>query len=681
MNKKLGLVALLSTSVAAAAASFALLSNQQSFVKSRSDVGDYTITINPEDITSSTESADGQVVLKTDQLKNDVKFNFENVKRDGDNLVILEDGFIANAYDSQIRSIKNVVVYGGDQAYDYAIGWEASGTSITYAENDYSWASGIDLDLSSFVPNYFKMSYRAIDVTVSKIVIEFDHECVVGENPTVIQGGLKYRKVGNDHAIVVGFADSSFANVVIADTVDGLPVTEIAGYSFRYNTTIESLVLGANVETIGSYAFCYASNLTSVSSFANVKNIGYAAFQSTNVTGDIVFSSTLEFIDGVAFMDADLTSITFADTGNPYVGDGAFRSIETLESAHIGSEMNQFYEDFFQDSSLESITVGAGNTKYSAVENVLFDDQNKVVRSIAANRPQTSFTVPSGYTLKTYCSYANQTLETLTLGDSTECVPDYSFNNCPNLHTINFGSYDGVNIQAAFQGCTSLATLNISSNVAGVWQRSFEDCTSLETVVFEEGCTRLDREAFNNCTSLKNVLLPTTLTSLGAIGGWSSAPADVFNGCTSLTKICTRLSSGTYSGEDVVEGWNGGRSLAYESVAENLDGNHWRMVDGTPRVWGTVNVTFKIYRNDIGTGYGIYFLGTFNAWTADVNSRGSYVTDHWEFTIDLVSYVNYEFKGAVGTWDDASNLVYEVGNNHSWTPDDSAYEYVINWQY
>ena len=53
MNKKLGLVALLSTSVAAAAASFALLSNQQSFVKSRSDVGDYTITINPEDINST----------------------------------------------------------------------------------------------------------------------------------------------------------------------------------------------------------------------------------------------------------------------------------------------------------------------------------------------------------------------------------------------------------------------------------------------------------------------------------------------------------------------------------------------------------------------------------------------------------------------------------------------------
>lgn len=681
MNKKTNLIALFSLGAIVTASCFAIFATRQSMAKVRSSVGDYTITINPDDITTNTESSNGQVVVKTDQLKNDVKINFEKVKRDGANLVILEDGFIANAYDSQIRSIKNIVVYGGGQVYDYDIGWEASSTSISYVENGYQWASGSDFDLSSFVPNYFKMSYRAVEVEVSKIVIEFDKTCVVGENPSVIKDGLKYRKVVNDHAILVGFAGSPFADVVVADTVEGLPVTEIVDMAFYYNTDIKSIDFGANVTKIGYNAFCYATNLETVASFANITDIAYGAFETTSLKGDISFSPCLETISGAAFSGTELTSVTFADTGNPYIGDGSFRNIHTLTSVHIGSGCTSFYEDFLYDDGLETITVGAGNTVYSAVENVLFDDVNKVVRSIAANRSQTSFTLPSGYKFKTYCALGNQTLETLTLNETADSIPDYSFHQCPNLKNINFGSYDGLIIKDAFFNCEGLTKVTIPSNVSAVYQRAFASCTNLETVVFEEGCTTIHRGAFRNCEKLKNVLLPTTLTSLGKDGGWASDPVDVFDGCTALTKICTRLASGTYSGEKIEAGWDGGRSFAYESVSKNLDGNHWRMVDGTPRIWAAVNVTFKVYRNDIGTGYAIYFLGTFNEWTANQDSRGEYKSDHWELTIELISYETYEFKGAVSSWDSPTSPVYEAGSNHSFTPDDAAFEYVIEWQY
>lgn len=683
MKNKTKLIALFSTASVVTAASFALILMQQSFDKAKSDSGNYTITINPEDITSSTESVDGQVTLKTDQLKNDVKFNFENVKRDGDNLVILEDGYIANAYDSQIRSIKNFNVYGNNDVFEYHFGWEAAETTINYTESDYSWANGSDNDMSSYAPNYIKIGYREYnsEVTVSKIVIEFDNKCVVGETPFVIKDGIKYRKVDGDHFVVVGYSGASFADVTIENTIDALPVTEIAERAFYYDTTIESITFGSNLTKIGSYAFSYATKLTSASSFVNMVNVGYNSFTGTNLSGDLVFSSALQRIDGGAFMSTDITSVTFADTGNPYVGDGAFRSVTTLTSVHIGSEMTDFYEDFFQCSGLETITVGAGNTKYSALDNALLDDANKTVRCIAANRAETSFTVPAGYKVKDYCAYGNQTLESITFSDATDVIPDYSFDYCAKLETINFGSYDGVRIEHAFAGCTSLKTLNISSNVGVITQRAFENCTSLETIVFEEGCTEIKREAFLDCTSLKNVLLPASLTDLGTTGGWETENVDIFQGCSALTKICTRLASGTYTGEHIIAGWDGGRALAYESVAQNNDGYHWRMVDGTPRIWGVVNVTFKVYRTDIGTGWAIYFLGSFNSWTADVDSRGSYVTDHWEKTIELTTYETYSFKGAVANWDDQSGLVYEAGDNHTFTPDESAHEYVINWQY
>lgn len=686
MDRKTKLITLFSAAALATSIGAAIIAKQTSFGKSFALDDDYTITINPEDVTTSTTASATvqQFTVKTDQLKNNVTFDFVGVRYDSGTgkLIMEENGYIANVASSQIRSIKAVTIYGTGNVYDYEFGWEATGSTITYVENGYYWADGDDLDLTSYVPNYFKLQYRSVDVTISKIVFEYDNNCVVGENPTVIQGGLKYRKVLNDHAMLVGFAGSSFADVTVADTIGGLPVTEIGNYAFSADTTIENIDLGANVTKIGYESFKNATSLESVTGFANIEYISYAAFEGcSSLVGDISFSSNLTNISALAFEGTKITTVIFADTGNPYVADGAFRGARKLESVHIGSQITSFYEDFLYDESLEEITVGAGNTKYSAVENVLFDNESKVVRSIAAKRPQTSFTVPSGYTLKTYCAFGNQTLETLTLNESTNKIPDYSFNECINLKNINFGTCDSIIIEYAFKACYALETLNIPSNVKTITQGAFAYCSSLETVVFEEGCQKIERGAFKDCTSLKNVLLPTTLTSLGEAFSWPGDPVDVFEGCTALTKICTRLLSGTYSGANIVSGWDGGRPLAYESNSENLDGYHWRMVDGTPRIWGTVNVTFKIYRNDIGTGYGIYFLGTFNEWTANVDSRGSYVSDHWEITITLTSYETYEFKGAVGTWDTAAGLVYEAGNNHSFTPDDASNEYVINWQY
>ena len=87
--------------------SAALICTNKTINRQYASSGDYTITINPNDITTSTTATSGQVTLKTDQLKNDVKFDFANVKNDGTKLIIEEDGYIANAPESLIRSISS----------------------------------------------------------------------------------------------------------------------------------------------------------------------------------------------------------------------------------------------------------------------------------------------------------------------------------------------------------------------------------------------------------------------------------------------------------------------------------------------------------------------------------------------------------------------------------------------
>ena len=620
MKKKTKLVALFSTAAVAAAASVALLSAQQSLDKVRSDSGDYTITIMPEDITTSDTSIDGQAVVKTDQLHNDVKINFEKVKLDSGNLVILEDGYLANAYDSQIRSIKTITVYGNDDIFNSSLGWEAEGSTINYVENGYYWASGTDADVSSFIPNYLKLEYRAVEVTISKIVIEFDKECVVGENPTVNKDGLKYRKVNNDHAMLIGFSGSSFADVVVADTVEGLPVTEIADSAFYYNTTIESINFGANVRKVGDYAFTCTTNLTSITGLNALTHVGSHAFYMCYVTGDVAFTSALEEIGNGAFMDTYLTSVTFADVGDPYVDDAAFRSVDELVSIHIGSEMTQFYDDLSYNYKLETITVGAGNTKYSAVDNVLYNDAYHSVVCLAGNRAETSFTLPAGYTLTTYCAYGNKTLEELHMNATDSRIPDYSFNYCENLRTIDFGTNPNLTIEDAFSNCTSLEDLVISSNVKTISQHAFEGCTRLSSVEFEEGCTTLNRGAFKDCTRLSHVLLPTTLTSIGESGGWSSEPTDVFDGCTALTTVLTRLELGnSYSGT-IEADWYGARTLLYHSDVADPDA--WHEMNDAPTSYATQ--TIYVQSNATFSGDGAWYA----LWAWNTKFDGYFFYDH-----------------------------------------------------
>ena len=672
MDKKTKIIALFSAAALATSIGAAIIATRSSFGKLYASGDDYTITINPTDVTTSTTSSTSvqQFTVKTDQLKNNVTFDFKGVKYDSGtgNLVIEENGFIANAEASQIRSIKALTVDGNADVFTYNYGWEVTGAGIDYSTDDtYAWANDVDVDLSVLTPNYIKMAYRSNNVAISKITITFDKECVVGSDPDVIDSGIRYRKVNNDHYVVIGFSGASSATVVIENTINGLPVTEIADYAFRNDNTIEIVSLGENVTKVGTYAFNQCYSLSTVTGLNDLEEIGAHAFQYCgSLTQNLVFTSSLSSIGNAAFMDSNVHNVTFADTGNPYVADAAFRDIDELESVHIGSEMTQFYDNLCYNYSLESITVGAGNTVYSAPENVLLNNQSKYVVCIAANRPETAFTIPENYTLRGYCCYGNKTLETLTLNSTLTVIPDYSFNWCENLHTINWGSVNGLKIEVAFSDCTALEDLNFSSGVDIVGQRAFDGCTNLTSVVFQEGCTTIQKEAFKDCTKLNNVELPTTLTNLGQYGGYTVATNDIFEGCTSLKVVISRLEDGnTYTGPDIASNWygNGVRELYYHS--DTPGAGLWHVEHSTPTTYDTKTIYVQAnatYDAD-GSFYAIW------AWNSVYD--GCFYYDHdgpTSYLYEIEVPKNYQnmmiMRMASGT--DASAYTYNFPEGKVW---------------
>ena len=124
--------------------------------------------------------------------------------------------------------------------------------------------------------------------------------------PAVVQAQWQYT-VNNGTITITGYTGSGGA-VTIPDTINGLPVTDIAAYAFEYSgltsvtmgtnllhigdsafytcTALRSITISDSVVSIGSYAFYSGFNLATVTIGRSVSSLGNAAFEGCiNLTG------------------------------------------------------------------------------------------------------------------------------------------------------------------------------------------------------------------------------------------------------------------------------------------------------------------------------------------------------------------------------------------------------------
>ena len=129
---------------------------------------------------------------------------------------------------------------------------------------------------------------------------------------------------------VVGYTGTA-KNIIIADTYEGLPVTNIGKESFN-DSSIKSVVIPDSVTSIGREAFYNCDNLTSVVIPDSVVNIGDYAFCGCNKLANVVISDRVTSIGNGAFQACSaLTSLVIGDSVES-IGMGAFRQCRSLSS-------------------------------------------------------------------------------------------------------------------------------------------------------------------------------------------------------------------------------------------------------------------------------------------------------------------------------------------------------------
>ena len=436
--------------------------------------------------------------------------------------------------------LTNGVVYGANSAD--ATEWTPLCTieSPTYTTKDYG--SGFTQEISH------EGYYRYIKLSVTKIAVggkialyeasfkgdsdnhvytsDLDYkcnECGYERFAPTPASNFKYSKdsdrYGDEYITITGFYGIP-TNLIIPETIEGLPVKYIYGGAFSDCIYLMSVVIPDSVTSIGDSAFSGCTALTNITIPDSVTEISHSAFSGCRSLTSITLGDSVTSIYPSAFYNcSSLTSITIPD-GVTTIGSSTFSGCSSLTSITIPDSVTSIYPSaFYNCSSLVSITIPDSVTYIDA-----YAFQN--------------------------CS----SLTSITIGDSVTEMGKGAFQNCSSLTSITIPDSVTSIGDSAFAWCDSLTSITIPASVGEIGYNPFSYCSSLSEIkVDEENPFFADHDGMlynKDMTAL--VACPGGKTECTMPGSVAIIVGGAFSGCTALDEIIVDEENQYYSSVDGV---------------------------------------------------------------------------------------------------------------------------------
>ena len=292
-------------------------------------------------------------------------------------------------------------------------------------------------------------------------------------------------------------------------------VTTIAESAFAGCRSLTSVTIGNGVNSIEWCAFQGCSSLTSITIPNSVTSISQFAFNgcssltSINVaSGNTHYSST----DGALYNYAQDTLILCPEAkssinipnGVTCIKGYAFCNCIGLTSIPIPSSVTYINVNaaFEGCDALTSINVASGNTRYSSIDGVLYNQAQDSL--LKCPRGKNSVSMPNSLT----------------------CIYRGAFSKCKNLTSITIPNSVRIIDEVAFSTCSNLTSVTIGNGVNTIRWWAFVDCDSLSSIVsYATVPPQINRAAF---PSANNCRLTVPCGSLGAYT--ASTWNELFNG-------------------------------------------------------------------------------------------------------------------------------------------------------
>ena len=275
------------------------------------------------------------------------------------------------------------------------------------------------------------------------------------------------RTTANAAGVITGSRGSSEWSL---DTDTGKLTISLTGTSPRWAEAVGYDYLNTLKEQVKSVVFV-----------GNYTEIGYRSFRDFSNLSSVEIPDTVTAIGGHAFSGCALRSLTIP-----------------AGVTSIGTPGANDYNPFANCGSLTSLTVAPGNTKFKAVNNVLFTASGKSLYCCAGGKTG-YYTTPAG----------------------TENVMPH-----------------------AFEGCAGLLGVSIPDGITTIQSATFSGCSKLMSVSIPDSVTTIEMEAFENC-GFMSFTVPASVTDFG--GSWS-----VLSGCPNLENIYVEEGNKNYVSIDGV---------------------------------------------------------------------------------------------------------------------------------
>ncbi|CDB27119.1 ig-like domain-containing surface protein [Firmicutes bacterium CAG:552] len=354
--------------------------------------------------------------------------------------------------------------------------------------------------------------------------------------------GLEYtlNADGTGYAVSVGKCRDK--EVIIADTYQGLPVTEIADmafYSEEGNTTITKVTIPESVKVIGLGAFANCQKLLRVVIKGdNLEEIGESAFLGDILLTNISFPSSLVSIGAGAFKSALLLkSVTFPDSLTS-LGEQAYAGCTGLDTITFGKGLKDISNEAFSGcTALKTInwghyveTIGAKAFTGTQIIKIAFPESIKSIGESAFINNNILKTLVFNEGLETIGAGAfanNINLKDIEFPSKLVSVGDSAFYNCAEIREVNLKYIETIG-QSVFASCRRLKTVRVLDGAESVGVTMFAACPDLNNIEFASTVKDIGNGAFMNCTALKSVTFPDSLVRLGL---------KAFSGCSALETI------------------------------------------------------------------------------------------------------------------------------------------------
>ena len=399
----------------------------------------------------------------------------------------------------------------------------------------------------------------------------------------------------------------SLASVVLPNTV-----TNIDSCAFEYCTSLDEIGFPPHLVSIGDHAFFWSA-LQAVDIPEGVRRIGAYAFAGNDYVPsgprrdfscltEVKLPSTLKTIECGVFMYCCLLESIDIPEGVERIEPWAFHYCENLKTISLPSTVTNIdYRAFLDCGAVTSISVAAGNMKYSSPDGLLYSrDDNRIVKGRNGSVVIPEGTVSIGvHAFGASSSYVGMELTELTLPTTLKEIDNCAFYCChgaglvspelpegleriggyafctPSLESVTipasvrdftkafdmavvFSSLTNVTIAAGVGTISSegfcevpIEKIEIPGSVTNIDYAAFGECTSLESVRLNEGLRTIGASAFYNCYSIDAIEIPSSVTRIessafGGCGGLSSIslpeglteiPSYVFMDCSSLERI------------------------------------------------------------------------------------------------------------------------------------------------